>query len=73
MPDKRRIQSPITLHVDSLDFAPVVEFDSERITVVDLEITEQMALKIVEHLTKRLEQEAFFGAIRMRFLGRLVL
>lgn len=73
MLNKRRIQSPITLHVESLDFAPQVEFDNERITVVDLEITEQMALKIVEQLTQRLEQDMVLSTIRVRFLGRLVL
>ena len=70
---QKQVQSPITLFVRSVDFKPHVNYDAERVTVIDLEITEVDAQKIVEGLTKRLEQDTAFGAIRVRFIGRLVL
>lgn len=71
--DRRRVQSPITLHVEDVDFKPQVDYEMQRVTVIDLEITEPDALKLIEGLTKRLESEGMFGAIRVRFSGRLVL
>ena len=69
---EKRTQSPITLYVESIDFKPRAEF-TERVTVVDLEITEIMAQQIVEEISKRLDQETSLGTIRVRFAGRLTL
>jgi hypothetical protein len=72
--DSKQVQRPITLHVDSVDFRPSVDYlAGRRVTVIDLEITEVDAHKIVEELTKRLERDFAVGAIRIRFLGNLVL
>lgn len=69
----KQVQSPITLFVQGVDFKPALEHGSERVTVIDLEITEMDAQKLAEGLMQRLDREAVFGAIRVRFTGRLVL
>ena len=72
MTDEKRIQSPITLYVESIDFKPRPEFGGSRVTVIDLEINEIMAKQIIDEITKRLEQDVSLGTIRVRFAGRLV-
>lgn len=67
------VQGPITLHVKSVNFKPVVNYQGERITVIDLEITELIAEKIIKELTDRLDSDILLGAIRIRFSGRLAL
>jgi hypothetical protein len=69
----KRTQSPITLFVEAVDFKPEIDMNSDRETVIDLEIKEMDAQKIVKELNQRLERNMPFGAIRVRFIGRLVL
>lgn len=70
----KRVQSPITLYVDGIDFRPASIYgEGSRVTVIDLEFNEQMAVTMVEELTKRLEQDISLGSIRVRFSGKLVL
>lgn len=68
-----RRQSPIVLYATEVDFKPegIIEH-GERLTVLDLEITEEMAKQIVKELAARLDGE-HVTAMRIRFTGRLVL
>lgn len=71
-PDRKKFQTPITLYVESVDFKPTVDIMAERVTVVDLEISEINAKEIIRELRTRLRRE-HISSIRIRFSGRLVL
>jgi len=63
---------PITLHVTNMDTASLAHLMQERVTVLDLEIDRAVALKLLQHLRARLD-ENLPGAIRVRLTGRLEL
>lgn len=73
MDEQERKQSPIVLYVEAVDFTPNIIENGERKTVIDLEFTEAVARQIRDELETRLRDDPVCAAIRIRFMGRLVL
>jgi len=69
---EKKYSRPIVLHVEEIDFRPKAPETGERITVIDIEVTEEMAKEISRQIQKRLENEKFISAIRFRLSGRIV-
>lgn len=68
------VTRPVVLYVQNINFNPKFPPIVDRVTVVDIEITEHMAKQIIEQLTERLKnEENHIGAIRIRFAGKMVL
>jgi hypothetical protein len=71
---KKHEQRPAVLYVHNVIFHPKLPEPGERVTVIDIEITEQMAKDIIEAISKRLhDEEGHIAAIRIRMEGRIVL
>jgi FtsZ-interacting cell division protein YlmF len=71
---KQDIARPMTLHVEQVseDTSLLQFLERRRVTVVDLELTKEDAVKLIDFLTGRLA-ENYPGSIRVRVIGRLQL
>jgi hypothetical protein len=65
-------QRPVILYVEEVDFKPQLPEFGYRVTVVDIEITHDMARKIIEELQKKVTPESH-GGIRFQLSGRMAL
>jgi len=66
-------QRPITLYVEKVIKDPSMEYiERRRMSNIDIEITPQNAVELIEYLRER-NQQGNTGAIRFRLLGRLIL
>lgn len=64
---------PVTLYVEGIDTRPnLPAVDRQRVSHLDLEITQEVAIKLLAFLTDRIEQD-HGSAIRFRLTGRLVI
>lgn len=69
---KRHTQRPVILYVEELDFKPAMPEFGYRVTVLDIEVTKEMAERIVQELQERLKDDRS-GAIRFRLSGTVSL
>lgn len=61
------------LYVEEMDFYPDLPQGGQHITLLDVEISIEMAREIIKQLSDRINKEETIGAIRFRLSGRMVL
>jgi hypothetical protein len=64
---------PVTLFVDNVNFTPRLPEYGNRVTIIDIEITEEIAKKIIEELNQKIENHMIVGTVRIRLSGKMVL
>ncbi len=66
-------QRPVTLYVESINTKPILpKRDADRVSHLDIEITEQAAEQLHKFLTEQISA-GIAGALRVRLTGRLTI